>query len=176
MCVCVWIISLTYTCIIETIGLRPIARMVRVDIGRLDENIRTTWMRRGVKVVRGGTTLGGEIDHEAMRKRKSERKSGGKGEGGARESRERERRGKRMGGREPCSSRWRWRWRWMVEVVRRFPLNKCDRSSKLVAKLYDVLQTGLAEPRLECLARADSFWRIGNYRSLCHAYLDSRDE
>lgn len=43
------------------------------------------------------------------------------------------------------------RWRRVVEVVRRLPLNKCDRSPKLVAKLYNLRAARL--PRSECLAR-----------------------
>lgn len=48
----------TYMYVLETIGSKSIARIVRVDIGRLDENIRTTWTGREVKVVCGGTILG----------------------------------------------------------------------------------------------------------------------
>lgn len=49
------------------------------DIERLDENIRTTWTRREVKVDCEVPYSVGEIDHEAMVKRKRERKHGGKG-------------------------------------------------------------------------------------------------
>lgn len=72
---------------------------------------------------------------ERKRERKRRRERSGKAE------KENEG-GKRMGGREQAArDRGGGWWRWCEG----FPLNKCDRSSRLVAKLYDV-QTGPAAP------------------------------
>lgn len=123
-----------------------ILRTVRVVIGRRDENIRTAWMRRRVKVVRRGKRARWIIRRE--RERGGERGCAEEGEEGKQR--------KRVEGREQAD----------VDsggVVRGLPLNKCDRSSKLVAKLY--VQTG----RGRDASFAQSFWR--NYRPRCHASL-----
>lgn len=78
----------------------------------------------------------GEIDHEAkVEERKSKRgKLREEGEAGAEEKekgdgqgRERENEGEREYRERRRTSRRRRRWWRMVEVVRRLPLNKCDR-------------------------------------------------